>query len=148
MKRDWNLIRELLINIRDGDEVQFNPDRRQDAFTDWSYFDTRIPTLHGHDWLEATVRARTEHQSEVETHLELMLEAGLISGPAADGPEILAHRDRYRLTLHGYDLLDVMEQEDLWRDIKTELKDKSLPLSDLTITELGKRIVLKRLALK
>lgn len=147
MKRNWDLIRELMINIRDGNTAQFNPEGNS-SDADWSYFNIDVMAMRGYDKDHATAFARTKFKTVVETHLELMLEAGLISGPSADGPEILAHRDRYRLTLHGYDLLDVMEQEDLWRDIKTELKDKSLPLSDLTITELGKQIVLKRLALK
>ncbi|HSC83421.1 MAG TPA: DUF2513 domain-containing protein [Pseudomonas sp.] len=84
MKRDWNLIKELLLRI---ECLEF-----------------------GHHFAPQALAEHDAHS--VKYHLQLMHQAGLVEctlDQAWDGePELIAHH----LSLHGHDLLDAIRDSD------------------------------------
>ena len=105
MKRDMDLVRNLLFRIEDAD-LNMRPD-----------FD---------------IDDRSE--SEIFHHLDLMIEAGLIKGsvipavgdPALGEPTFVPMIQR--LTWEGHEFLDAVRAESTWNEIKRVTKDNRLQL--------------------
>lgn len=119
MKRDWDLLRQLLINVEDertlfdglddGDELLPPDEQRRKA-----------DILLG--------------------HLELLTNNGYIEG--AEVVRALSGFAGYsagnpRLSMAGHDLLDTMRSATLWENIKTTAKKKGVELSFDAIKVLG-----------
>lgn len=116
MKRNWDVIREVLIEV---EELGFN---ERDSFGySLSY-------------------RNTEENTSAAEHALLLWKAGLITAVDAgsmDGPAILAPE----LTWQGHELLDVMRSKPVWDRIKSVAAEKGLELSFEAVFALGKSAV-------
>lgn len=120
MKRDWDLIRKILIGLEEHEE--------------WlePYVDEEVWALGDGPELE-----RYCH------HVNLLIEAGLIVGvrdqlySSNDGYiEEWTHRP-VRLTWSGHEFLDSIRDDGLWRKIKATSVEKGAALSFEIVKELG-----------
>lgn len=117
MKRDWDLLREIMLNIEDDK-----------------------PLFEG---LIRDVKSAEEEQRQDNRllgHLDLLVTNGLISGAKA----VKSTRgytgfsaNNPSLTMAGHDLLDTMRSLTLWENIKTTAKKKGVELSFDAIKVLG-----------
>ena len=103
MKRDWDVIRKILIAIEESTDSIMNSD-----IADTTAIDAET----------------------VGYHCKLLIDAGLIEGNCTDliGAPVtrcLIHR----LTWAGHEFLDQIRQPKLWNAIKATAKSKSLDLS-------------------
>ncbi|MCU4120943.1 DUF2513 domain-containing protein [Variovorax sp. N23] len=120
MKRDWDLIRKLLIDIEEGNDFLAD--------------DPVAP-----QWLDQSERVFAEQmaaykkeQERLFGHLELLLENGY-----TDGYQVLRGADGYfsygvsapRLTMAGHDLLDTMRSSKVWGWVKATASTKGVELS-------------------
>ena len=113
MKRDWDLIREVLI------EVEALSERERNAF---GY---GLGDEHAGDDLD---------KSE---HALLLWKAGFIEAidvATMAGPAILSPE----LTWQGHDLLDTLRSKAVWERIKTTAKEKGIELTFDAVKTIGK----------
>lgn len=112
MKRDWELVKSILLRLESKE------------------------TFHDLGTLEIEGRDKIE----VAYHLKLLTEAGLIEGrdlSTKDGPGYWADC----LTWSGHDFLDVLRNESVWSKVKDTLKDKALTLPFDVLLELLKSTI-------
>lgn len=113
MKRDWDVIREVLIEVEE---------------------------LGAADRASATYGLGGEHNDQDANkaeHALLLWRANFISGIDAGtlaGPAVLAPE----LTWQGHDLLETMRSTAIWERIKTTAKDKGIELTFDAVKALGK----------
>lgn len=103
MKRDWDIIREILIRLEET------------AGTEYCLRLSSFPS---------------ERAQEISYHVELLMEAGLISGQMAKtlgpGPyDFLAER----LTWNGHELLDAIRSNTIWQKTKSSFVSKGLSMT-------------------
>lgn len=128
MKRDWDLIRELMIGVEE--EKDFLADEQE------------IPK-----WGDQTEQEYVQQLNAVRAanarifgHLEMLVDNGYL-----DGVQVIRTNDggfRYglsdpRLTMAGHDLLDTMRSSVLWESIKTTAKKKGIELTFDAIKAIG-----------
>ena len=94
MKRDMDLIRVLLLKLENwqmerGDNVHIRPN------------DPRLPQGHSVD--------------QMDYHLDLLMEAGFISGPDGQPMDGIMFR---RLSWQGHDFLDSVRDQEIWEKTK------------------------------
>ncbi|AZS50380.1 DUF2513 domain-containing protein [Entomomonas moraniae] len=100
MKRDWDLIREILIAVEDLPDTT-----------------SRL-----------NANAITEYDAEtVSYHMSILNEAGLIVAQCSKTKPILCFANS--LTWEGHEFLDKIRQQSAWNKIKTIVRDKGLDLS-------------------
>lgn len=101
MKRDWDLIRRILLKL---EEKANNTDFLLSS--DFPPFDS----------------------PKVAYHFELLYQAGLIVGEPI---RTIGHSDFYAqaLTWQGHELLDKIRQDTVWNKIKSIAREKSLDLT-------------------
>ena len=110
MKRDWDVVRELLLALEAKDDET-----------------TRIKELPG--------RA----QANVCYQIQILGEAGMIIGGAARmGIHEPLNAAAYRLTWKGHELLDKMRDDTTWNKIKHKASSKGVDLSFQVIGMLAK----------
>ena len=100
MKRDWNIIREVLQKIEDSSNNVELKDFFEDNTQEYSY------------------------------HVELLIEAELISGEmesCMDCP--VSDFTIERLTWSGHNFLDTIRSDSIWNKTKNILKEKGLGMS-------------------
>lgn len=137
MKRDWELIRQVLVDIEDDRDPMLrlpdNPvweNQTEQEFSD-----------------EVSRYRSTE--SSLYGHVELLLEANCIQGM-----EIIRYPDdswghsNYgaRLTMAGHDLLETMRSQGLWEKIKTTAKTRSIELTVDSIKTIATALITKAVA--
>lgn len=129
MKRDWDLIREQLLTIEEGEDVK--------AITKALLKD--MPTA-APDWKDGQTEAEFgaamaeygKREERIMGHLQLLLENGYIDGlvvkrsMSGDFVYAVSHP---RLTMAGHDLLDTMRSKPLWDSIKSTAKSKGIELT-------------------
>lgn len=114
MKRDWDVIRDILIEVEALDSAKFE---------DIQYGS-----------------ASESDESEKAKHGVLLWKAGFIEGTDAStytvpgGEAVLATG----LTWAGHDLLQTIRSKTVWERIKTTAKDKGLELTFDVVKELSK----------
>lgn len=111
MKRDWDVIREVLLEVESLDSAKFETIQYGPA----SESDQPIKEEHG----------------------VLLWKAGFIDGADAgsmDGDSILAQE----LTWAGHDLLQTIRSEAVWERIKTTAREKSIELTFDAVKALGR----------
>jgi hypothetical protein len=123
MKRDMDLIRDLLMYVEDD------------------------PRFDGHQWFspdvsnDFVIEGRT--LEEVNYHLDLLIEAGLIkgkSGAGFGGPVV------NKLTWEGHEFIDDIRDHGIWSQTKERLK--GLPSVALSVVaEIAKSEIKKKLKL-
>ncbi|MFZ0870068.1 MAG: DUF2513 domain-containing protein [Rhodanobacter sp.] len=110
MKRDWDVVRELLLALEEKDDVTTNRN-----------------TLPGRD------------QQVVAYHIQILGEARLIHGgasPTGHEERLISHA--FRLTWSGHELLDKMRDDTTWNKIKHKASSKGVDLSFQVIGMLAK----------
>lgn len=113
MKRDWEVIREVLIELEE---------------------------LNRNQRLNKTYGLGDEYSDEESTKNEqalLLWKAGFISGIDAttfDGPALI----NPDMTWEGHDLLDTLRSKAIWERIKTTAKEKGIELTFDSVKALGK----------
>lgn len=104
MRRDWDIIRELLAQI----EAETLP-----AFIDKTHREVQFG--HGDAVFER----------DVARHLKLLAEAGYVYGIdiANSRPGRVSYaRVEPELTMEGYDLLEVLRSKTVWTSVKDQMK--------------------------
>ena len=102
MKRDWELIRKILIKLEDlGSTTSvLNPS-----------------DIEGYD------------QELVSYHIKLLIEAGLIEGKCTKSLSAPLHCVAFRLTWDGHELLDQIRNRSVWNRIVEMARERGLDLS-------------------
>jgi repressor of nif and glnA expression len=101
MKRDWEIIRRILIQLEDLGDTR----------------STLMPEdVAGYD------------AEAVSYHMKLMQEAGLIEGRCVDAMQGLRCWAT-RLTWAGHEFLDRVRDQQLWNRVKSTVREKGLELS-------------------
>ncbi len=98
MKRDMELVREVLIRVESGE-------------------------IHLQNILE--IKPYTEEQ--VQYHIKYLYKAGYIEGATKDsrGVKTLRHISVHDLTEKGHDFLSATRDKKIWNQIKSKVLDKS-----------------------
>ncbi|WP_233842201.1 DUF2513 domain-containing protein [Dyella sp. 2HG41-7] len=101
MKRDWDVVREILLALEQQNE---NSSRG-------------ISHIEGRD------------DSNVAYHIRIMIEAGLIEGNVRDylGGEVSAVA--LRMTWTGHEFLDQIRSQNVWGKVKSQAAEKGLSLT-------------------
>ena len=120
MKRDWDLIRELLTGIEEDKDIFANlPDEPS-----WG-------DISEEEFLKLQAAYLT-FSRRFFGHLELLVESGYVDGiqlsRSADGRFSYGLSDP-RLTMIGHDLLDTMRSETVWEKVKSTAKSKGIELT-------------------
>jgi hypothetical protein len=102
MKRDMDLIRQILMNLEENEDS------------------------HGNHCVDLEIDGRSP--LEVSYHVMLLHEAGLIEARDASDGEGLAW-DPMRLTWEGHEFLEQAKQDGLWRKAKKLVVEKGVGLS-------------------
>jgi hypothetical protein len=109
MKRDWDLLRNLLLNIEEDRGI-----------------------FVGIDTPVASVEEQQKQDARLLGHLALLVDNGFVSDA-----RVVKSTNGYRgfsanspsLTMSGHDLLDTMRSQTIWESIKTTAKKKGIELS-------------------
>lgn len=128
MKRDWDLIRELMIGVEE--EKNFLGDVQ------------KIPK-----WVDQPEQEYVQQSNAAKAanarifgHLELLIDNGYLEGiqviRSLDG-DFHYSWSAPRLTMAGHDLLDTMRSSVLWESIKTTAKKKGIELTFDAIKAIG-----------
>ncbi len=120
MKRDMNLIRRILLDLQSNDDKNVYP-------------------------MEAILRVVTQKDDCIVSDARLMIGAGL-HAPFTD--HNTEHRGKYSLFSAGYEFLDSVRDEELWRKTKrAAVSIKSFGIE--TLQDIAKRFIaiqIKRLS--
>lgn len=106
MKRDWELVRKILIAVED---------------------------LQGHDQVVDGSSIQGHDEPLVSYHVFLMKEAGLVNATCSN--PLNGHREcfAYELTWAGHEFLDQIRSQSVWNKTVGLLREKGLDLSFDTI---------------
>lgn len=122
MKREWDLLRQQLIDIEEGNDLFAE-------IPDISYIWDGQGTYEEHAKQvidERMIRAR------IGGHLELLVDKGYVDGitilRSTDG-NITFGTHSPRLTMDGHDLLDTMRTPKVWESVKTTARKLGLELT-------------------
>lgn len=114
MERNMDLIRKILLDLEQRKEKDFV-----------GYYN-----LEGYS------------RDEVEYHLELMMEKGLLTGNFvyADGSMLFS---ALKISWEGHDFLDSIKNDTVWNKVKESLKNKGLELGQVSFDILKEYAKLK-----
>lgn len=113
MKRDWDLIREVLIEVEaltESERYSFGYGLGDEHAAEDQAKSEQALLLWKADFIEA-------------------VDTGTLAGPAIQSPE---------LTWAGYDLLDTLRSKPVWESIKTTATEKGIELTFDAVKALGK----------
>lgn len=119
MKRNWDLIREILKRVEDaevGKQVTINSMKLEDYSID-----------------------------VVQYHIELLCDKGLVKGIRGMDPRRVAAITR--LTFDGHEFLDRINNDTIWNKTKAFIKDKGIALSFDLIGAIAAQMITKTLKL-
>lgn len=118
MKRDWDVVRKILIKLEDiSDSASYlEPDQ-----------------VNGYD------------EQLVSYHMRILDEAGLIEAKCSRGMSTPLHCRAQRMTWNGHEFLDQIRQDNVWNKVKGGAREKGLDLSLDVIVELAKTIIFSML---
>lgn len=115
MKRDWDLIREVLLEVEAIDPSKFE-DRRYGPL-------------------------RQSENAFKDEQAYSLWQAGFIQGVEASsidqGDSVIAQR----LTWQGHELLDTLRSKPVWEKVKTTAKEKGVELTFSAVVALGKAVI-------
>lgn len=130
MKRDWNLLRQMLTDVEDDNDLfaRIPPEPQCERSRPVDIYLTEY-----NDWLRAC--------EYVSGHLKLLLDGGLIEGVTVswgmDGHISFGVAPKARLTMEGHELLDTLRSPTLWEQIKAMAQEKKLELTFTVIKALS-----------
>lgn len=125
MKRDWNLIREILIAFEEDRFVEFvnlaefNNDEQ-------CAFEMKASALDPDGQKELRSSMRINKRTAIWKHVEMMQDCGLLVQTQYDNNNV---NGGIRLSMQGADLLDVLRDQRLWPKIKKKAMDTGLALT-------------------
>ncbi len=102
MKRDWELIRKILLALEELGSTQ-------------SYL--KPEDIEGYD------------AELVSYHIKLLMEAGLLEGTCTKSISAPLHCVAYRLTWDGHELLDQIRSRSVWNRVVEMARERGLDLS-------------------
>jgi len=117
MKRDWDLVREILLHLEACESTRGN---------------LRPGDLAGYD------------EERVSYHVQIMIEAGLIEGECAKTIARPLYCMAHRLTWAGHEFLDQVRSHAAWNRIKGLAREKGLDMT-LEVIKLAAKLVLESL---
>jgi hypothetical protein len=120
MKRDWDLIRDILIEIENAEDM--------DAFLNFSE--------NGYLYPESLEKYGNE---KINYHLQLLVNADFISTSDDDYGE----KEMSGLTWKGHEYAEKLRDNERWEKIKIYISEKSLDLGSDTIMSLVRRRINK-----
>ena len=129
MKRDWNIIRDLLKATEEDRLLEFLDDK--DAEVD-----------------RASTEAEREKQEKISFdyygHLELLIDDDAIRGITVDCSNLgnwSYGAGRPRLSTSGFDLLDALQSKTVWTRVKDYAKENTLPITGALVREVLLRAI-------
>ncbi len=114
MKRDWDVIRKILLKIEE------------------------LPT---EDSTFTSSDLENVDNSVVAFQMRLMLDAKLIEGSCRDGIGGSPHCHAFRLTWDGCEFLDAIRRDTVWNEIKKQAKTKTVDLPIGIINSVAKVLI-------
>lgn len=113
MKRNWDVIRKIMIKLEDipDEGGQLNSDSVAGVDNETAFY-----------------------------HMRLMIEAGLAVGGCSECVGAL-HGYLMRLTWEGHELLDKIRRDTVWNRIKDTAKKKGIDLSDEVVKGIAKALI-------
>ena len=129
MKRDWNIIRDLLKATEEDRLLEFLDDK--DAEVD-----------------RASTEAEREKLEKISFdyygHLELLIDDDAIRGITVDCSNLgnwSYGAGRPRLSTSGFDLLDALQSKTVWARVKDYAKENTLPITGALVREVLLRAI-------
>ena len=104
MKRNWDIIREILVKLED-----FSPSPEKSCL-ELSDFKSEDPLT-------------------ISYHVELMLESGLINGEMHGEMVIVDGFFIERMTWEGHEFLDSIRSDSVWSKVKAEFSQNKVPMT-------------------
>lgn len=117
MKRDWDLVREILLHLEACESTRGN---------------LRPGDLAGYD------------EELVSYHVQIMIEAGLIEGECSKTTNRPLYCLAHRLTWAGHEFLDQVRSHVAWNRIKGLAREKGLDMT-LDVIKLAAKLILESL---
>lgn len=132
MKRDWNLIRQIMLAIEN------------DTFSDFlQTFGAQAPAaLNDHDFACWVLNRKAEYGPAVRAHLLMLKEGGLIEGEI--DPFEKLDPAKIRITMSGYDVLEIFKLDDVWNEIASAARAGDCPLTTAAILEVSKCLTISK----
>lgn len=100
MKRNWDLIRKILIEVEELGNTQ-----------------SVVEHVDGTD------------SEAVSYHIHLMIDSGLVEGQCSQGMDGPLRCFASALTWEGHEFLDKIRSATMWNKIKSVVREKSLPMT-------------------
>lgn len=121
MKRNWDLIRDLLFYVEDRGKLD--------------------------SWIDPIEAIKDKHDPDnILYNTKLIYEAGLIEWSDISSHSGLAYRIR-GLTFEGHDFIDCIREDTIWNKVKNKLKDVGGAASLQVLVSLAKKTVTDHLGL-
>ncbi|WP_406019580.1 DUF2513 domain-containing protein [Succinivibrio sp.] len=138
MKRNWDLIRNILCALEEDRFVEYVrsgglSDKETQKFTDLK--SGRIDT-------ESLEEAKKNRRNEIWLHVELLIDCGVIQNTQFDREGV---NNNYRLSMQGHDFLEDLRNQEVWDKIKNQAFKSGAKLTWTFITAAAEQIV-QRLA--
>lgn len=114
MKRDWDLIRKIMIEVEALEDLRSSVEPED---------------IKGYD------------DEFVSYHIHLLIEAGFIEGECRKTLGEPLHCWAYRLTWEGHEFLDQIKAKPVWNKIKGLIRQKGLEMSIDVIRIASKQII-------
>lgn len=138
MKRNWDLIRDILCSLEEDRFVEYVrsgglSDKETQKFTDLK--SRRIDT-------ESLEEAKQKRRNEILLHVELLIDCGVIQNTQFDREGV---NNNYRLFMQGHDFLEDLRNQEVWDKIKNQAFKSGAKLTWTFITAATEQIM-QRLA--
>ena len=136
MKRNWDLIRDILCALEEDRFVEYVnsgglSDKEIQKFTDLK---------SGRVDKESLEDAKQKRRTEIWLHVELLIDCGVIQNTQFDREGL---NNNYRLSMQGYDFLDDLRNQDVWEKIKAQALKSGAKLTWTFITAATEQIMQK-----
>ena len=109
MKRDLDLIRDILLKCEKSEERYFDI-----GTYEWTDHDMRERELQSDDWNESEV-----------FHLDLLTQGGFIQRSVSEHSDI----EMFEITWVGYDYIEAVRNENIWRKTKAAVAESGASLT-------------------
>ena len=133
MKRDWNLIRQIMLAIENETFASFLETMGGEAPV----------TLNDHDYAAWLIKRKAEFGPVVQSHLLMLKEGGLLEGDFRNLDSI--DTSQIRITMSGYDALEIFKLEEVWTAIASAVRADKCPLTIAAILEVSKAITISKI---
>ncbi len=138
MKRNWDLIRDILCALEEDRFVEYVNngglnDKEKQKFSDLK---------SGHIDTESLEEAKQKRRNEVWLHVELLIDCGVVVPTQFDREGL---NNNYRLSMQGHDFLDDLRNQEVWEKIKHQAVKSGAKLTWTFITAATAQIM-QRLA--